>query len=330
MPKTLLTLILVLLPGLAFAGELIHTTATLSEARSELAATSVGNLALFAGGSGVSGYSDTVDIYHADTGAWSTAALSQPRRRLAGATVGNLALFAGGKYGGSAYSDRVDIYDAQTGTWSTASLSGPRCGLTATSVGSLAMFAGGYGPTGESDVVDIFDAQTGLWTAATLSRAGRAWGATVGDKALFAMNHHTLTVDIYDAPTGSWPTDVVTEEAAPLCAATAVGDKALFADAVGTVHVYDDSLQQWTTATLSRDREHSAATSLGGVALFAGGRGEDSYTNVVDMFQYLPAVPHEIPEPFTRTLLFMGVVTLSLVHFMAVKNRRKKPSCEAR
>jgi len=60
------------------------STATLSAARSDLAATSVRDLALFGGGLDSRGASSSrVDIYHSTTGTWSTATLSAARSDLA-------------------------------------------------------------------------------------------------------------------------------------------------------------------------------------------------------------------------------------------------------
>ncbi len=70
----------------------VWSTGQLSVARANLAAASVGNVALFAGGD----TSDAVDVYNGTTGAWSTAQLSVARYSLAAASVGNVALFAGG------------------------------------------------------------------------------------------------------------------------------------------------------------------------------------------------------------------------------------------
>ena len=67
------------------------STAQLSTATYHLAATSVGNVALFASGA--------VDLYNSVTGTWSTAQLSVARARLAATSVGNMALFAGGDTG---------------------------------------------------------------------------------------------------------------------------------------------------------------------------------------------------------------------------------------
>jgi len=88
------------------------STATLSVARSNLAATSVGNVALFGGGDGANGMCNTVDIYNATTGTWSTASLSVARWQLAATSVGNVALFGGGcnDDGCDDASSTVDIY----------------------------------------------------------------------------------------------------------------------------------------------------------------------------------------------------------------------------
>jgi hypothetical protein len=71
------------------------STARLSVAREYLAAASVGNVALFAGGQ--RSYSAVVDVYNGTTGAWSTAQLSVARSGLAATSVGNVAVFAGGQ-----------------------------------------------------------------------------------------------------------------------------------------------------------------------------------------------------------------------------------------
>ena len=76
------------------------STAQLSVARNHLAATSVGNLAIFAGGkiylNSDSTESDAVDLYNSASGTWSTARLSVARYNMGATSVGNLAFFAGG------------------------------------------------------------------------------------------------------------------------------------------------------------------------------------------------------------------------------------------
>jgi hypothetical protein len=74
------------------------TTATLSQARSALAATSVDNrYALFGGGYNGSVSSNVVDIFDSLSGMRNTTALSQARYWLAATSLGNLAFFGGGQ-----------------------------------------------------------------------------------------------------------------------------------------------------------------------------------------------------------------------------------------
>jgi len=78
---------------------------SLSEACNFLAATTVGDLALF--GCGAS---------------WSTASLSQTQGTLSATLLQKLAIFGCGGSQGRGYT-RVDIYNSTSGTWSTATLS---------------------------------------------------------------------------------------------------------------------------------------------------------------------------------------------------------------
>jgi hypothetical protein len=102
-----------------------HTTATLSEARSRLAATSSGELVFFAGGdNAITGQTSArVDILDISSGKWTTITLSQPRDDVAATSSRNLVFFGGGWDGTTPYSDLVDIYNISSGSWSTASLS---------------------------------------------------------------------------------------------------------------------------------------------------------------------------------------------------------------
>lgn len=274
-----------------FGADLVHTTATLSEARTGLAATTVDNKALFAGGCAGRAYglppgsycaSDVVDIFDADTGLWSTATLSQGRFHLAATTVGSKALFAGGYHDAWNESNVVDIYDTDTGLWSTATLSEPKAELVATTVGNKAMFTAG-------SVVDIYDADTGLWSTATLSQARWGLAATaVGHKALFAGGDGwwaSDVVDIYDDQSDLWSTATLSQGRLH-AAATAVGDKAMFAGGDSgwqgddiesppvpsdVVDIYGVGTGLWSTATLSDARTGVAATTVGNTALFSGG-----------------------------------------------------------
>ena len=89
--------------GLEYYGEI----GSLSVAKKAIAATTVGNYALFGGGES---NSSVVDAYNASLTRSTPTALSVARGRLNAATVGNYALFAGGYDSEPSYFSTVDAY----------------------------------------------------------------------------------------------------------------------------------------------------------------------------------------------------------------------------
>ncbi len=277
------------------------SVANLSQSRSDITATVVGDLAIFAGGNSSKGYSNVVDMYNAEAGQWSTAALSQARNSLVATAVNGSAIFAGGF--NSWFSNVVDIYNVSKGQWSTGALSQGREDLVATTVGNLAIFAGGTGPAwaSNSNIVDIYNSGTGQWSAAALSQGRFGLAATtVGNDAIFAggeVNNpsggytYSAVVDIYNSSTGQWSTSKLSQARGGL-AATTVGDEAIFAGGgSGTgspsdvVDIYNSSTGQWSTSKLSQARSSLAAITVGDEAIFAGGwSGTGSPSDVVDIY----------------------------------------------
>ena len=86
----------------------------LSKAKDELAATTVGNYALFGGGFLKGTPCATVDVYDSSLTRTTATDLSEGRRTLAATTVGNYALFGGGYMPtkDESYSAAVDVYCA--------------------------------------------------------------------------------------------------------------------------------------------------------------------------------------------------------------------------
>jgi hypothetical protein len=173
------------------------STARLSVARSDLAATSVGNLAIFAGGQNRDAefrqqLLDVVDVFNSATGVWATARLSMPRIYLSATSAGNTAIFAAGLavYGTANMGIEADLYNSANGTWSTARLSSGRWAGAATFVGTVALFAGGIQPEdwrGPSNATDLYNSATGTWSTAQLSSGRKHLAATsVGNVAIFA------------------------------------------------------------------------------------------------------------------------------------------------
>lgn len=268
------------------ASSLLWTSATLSQARYELAATTVGSLALFAGGVLESSVpTDRVDIYNSTSHTWSNASLSEPRGHLAATTVGALALFAGGQ-NASGNSDRVDIYDVRTNAWTTASLSTPRAYLSAVTVLDIAIFAGGREPYGgESAQVDIYNATSNSWRTANLSEAmSSAAAVAVGNHVLIGAGVNTSTmqdpVDIYDAASSTWSVTIPLQPRAGASGA-GLGNVAVFAGGLVdfsfpapsvAADLFDSATNFWTPGPpLSLARMFMAVTTVIGRAVFAGG-----------------------------------------------------------
>jgi formylglycine-generating enzyme required for sulfatase activity len=274
----------------------LWTTATLSQGRCVLAATSAGGKAFFGGGYIGSGVSDVVDIYDTATGAWSTKTLSQARDWLSAASVGGKVVFGGGGTTGTA-SNVVDVFDAASGTSSTATLPHARGLLSAASNAQNVFFAGGIN-VNYSNAVDIYNTVTGTWSSATLSQARRNPAAVAaGDKVLFGGgywysngDHCSNVVDVYNTITGTWTTATLLQGRDVLAAASA-GNKAFYGGGYNydtgpsnVVDIYDASTNTWSTATLTQARGWLAAASAMGRVFFGGGSGSSGDSNVVDIF----------------------------------------------
>jgi hypothetical protein len=212
-------------------------TATLSQARRGPAATSVGNVALFAGGE--TGTSSLVDVYDASSGAWTTKRFPITRSGSASARSGSLAFLvrdapeAVSTYDAGSLPTLADLYDVETESWAAIEIPGS----TRTPVGNGAstfyrravasagtkfLVAGGREISGVVaqvlDVVDIYDVAEGAWETAALSEARQdVVGIGVGNLAFFAGGHHvaindpTDRVDIYDGASGRWTTAALSQ-----------------------------------------------------------------------------------------------------------------------
>ena len=277
----------------------VGTATDLSEARGGLAATSVGNYALFGGGwidIGYPEYKNTVDAYDTSLTRTIPTALSEARDGLAATSVGNYALFGGG--GNRVYADgymyfvgtaTVDAYDTSLTRTIPTPLSEARSTLAATTVGNYALFGGGDDNDGSYiATVDAYDTSLTRTIPTPLSEARSTLAATtVGNYALFADGYDTgmpkNIVDAYDTSlTRTIPTPL--SEGRSELAATTVGDYALFGGGgnmgtgIATVDAYDTSLTRTIPTPLSEARYGLSATSVGDYALFGGsGSTVDAY-----------------------------------------------------
>jgi hypothetical protein len=208
------------------------STAQLSVARCTLAAASVGNVALFAGGYIRSsallcrrGSRSVDDFVHVEC---------LRVLRCCGYVCPLTACCLTRATAGGILSNAVDLYNSATGTWSTAQLSVPRNYLAAASVGSVALFAGGDS------------------SSALLRWKGR--GGWSVDGCVRVQSLRVLRWCGY------------------VCRATACCLTRATADVPWkVVDLYNGTTGTWSTAQLSVARWGLAAASVGNVALFAGG-----------------------------------------------------------
>ena len=266
----------------------------LSQARYNLAATTVGNYALFGGGYSSSGYSSVVDAYDESLTRIIPSNLSRARINLSATTVGNYALFGGGMASiGDTYSKVVDAYDLNLTKTIPTELSQGRDYLSATTVGNYALFGGGYYGS-RSNVVDAYDQELTRTIATELSKSRSSLSATtVGNYALFGGgydNGYLSVVDAYDLNLTKTTATGLSKGRESL-SSTTVGNYALFGGGynnsrLSVVDAYDINLAKTIPAELSQGRNYLAATTVGNYALFGGGQSSSSSSNsnVVDVY----------------------------------------------
>lgn len=262
--------------------------------REDLAATTVGNYAIFG-----SGYSCTND---ASTNYWDAYSSSLSRILLeslydyavsnyAAATVGNYALFTGGYYYQSnSETNKAGGYDSSL-TIVTAPNLEKRQNHGAATVGNYALFCGGgyqasYSYATQKNGAAYNASLTS--SSVSISTAKENMGATsVGNHAIFAGGYTsntsstaTAAVDAIDTSLTSSRLEDLSQKRGNL-AATSVGDYAiiaggsyqdeLFFNPTALVEVYDSSLVRTVISPLSVARMYLEATTVGKYALFAGG-----------------------------------------------------------
>jgi hypothetical protein len=202
------------------------TVHKLSVPGNSIAAASVGDKVLFAGGDGTysGGWKRSIvtDIYNLSTNTWSIAPLCSEGKRgkHAAVTLNNKVYIAGGEAWGSTWygSNRIDVYDNATNTWSAEFLSQGKLGLSGIAVQNKIYWAGGttgrYPSLEITCSVEIKDVNVGSSTVQSLSKPV-AWSTPVvrDNKILFFgvnnMNPETNKFDIYDIATNTWSIGVL-------------------------------------------------------------------------------------------------------------------------
>ncbi|KAJ2746749.1 hypothetical protein GGI20_001079 [Coemansia sp. BCRC 34301] len=294
--------------------------AMLSVARSSIAATSVGHVALFAGGRLQNdSYSDVVDIFNRHTKKWTTARLSVPRSEIgAGSLAGRYALFAGGMDDSFRPMSVVDVYDAETAKWSTISLRTPRAAPRILDLGNMAAIIGGLSGDLQylSRAIDYVGADLSSYNA-TLPFLYPQFGLAVSDRdcgiGLFASgyqnnkpgerfndfqpsNQTTLfTADsssVSFSPAPVFPYPRWGAGGAASNGLFAIGGGHLFGDGtteplttvVDRVDLYNATAGQWSSnpLKLSVPRDYPLVQAVGDYIVFAGGSDKSKDFDILD------------------------------------------------
>lgn len=278
------------------SGELTYYGAItpLSYGRTIVGAASIGNYALFAGGTkdgkpclGVDGYdSSLTKLSSVENLTVGFGAYSDVYDRIAGATVGNYALFACGTVNADAYDSSLTKSNPTVCTYGDSEMSGA-------SIGDYALFAGGYLNGSKTNIVNVVNSSlTKLSNKAIGTKARRPTGVSAKKYAFFAGGNtsatqgnkraYTSDVTVFDSSlTRTDPTDL-TDRKCP--AGASIGNYVVFAGmAYGDglyannstcdttmVEVYDASLTKSLAAPLSANTHNVMGASTGDYALFIG------------------------------------------------------------
>lgn len=268
----------------------------------ELAATTVGDYAMFSGGRNGSTFYASNTFYNSSLSRSYATNMGVARAGLAATTVGNYAIFGGGRTKASTTfaSMATDAYNkSMTKESGISSLRQYASSLAATTVSTIAFFGGGIYDNSRVKTMTAYNASLSrINTVPDLTAGGNGIAATsIGEYALFGGgNSYSATVNGYNTSLTSVPVPSLSVGRLGL-SATSNGHYALFGGGIqsittqATVDCYDSSLVRTSLASgLSAHRYRLAATSIGEFAFFGGGEPTTSNgssmspVNNVDVF----------------------------------------------
>ena len=274
----------------------------LSQTRGYLAAVTVGNYAIFAGGEWyryTPPYADDTDIYDNNLSYIKSENMPNSTGHLAGTTVGDTALIAGGldQWGSS---NKIITYtkDLVRGVY-THHLSDARFDLGATGIGEYALFAGGNTEKDSkkySSVVDAFDSTLTQTTPTPLALAEPCVGAANGNYAIFCGKSNNAKVSAYDE---NLTRTIAAAPSQGQFAAARAGNYVVFAgeDAMLT-DAYDLFLTRTMPQSTPLTRHRMAGTTLHDYALFVESATDEGGTFMAtDIFDAF-LTRTEIRDPF--------------------------------
>lgn len=285
----------------------VESVTSLSFSTPSLAATSIGNYALFGGGQfgTTSTFYSSVNSFDENLTREIQTSLSRAREKLAATSVGNYALFGGG----NGYSIRdiyniVDAFNSELVHSSPTGLSVARSLLASAHIGSYAIFAGGSkraitGSDYNLNTVDAYNSSLTRTIPTALSVArGKLVGTNNANYAIFAGPGDD--VDAYNRSlTHTIPSQL--RISGNECAGTPIGEYALFAgNSSGMADAYDSELTRISAPNISNGGQ-SGATTLQNYAIFAGGDriGTSSPTDAVNVYDENLTLISPSPSPLS-------------------------------
>lgn len=297
-----------------------HTVEFLSEPRTQVASTTIGERLFVIGGykyigtpaegqvnAGQPQYaiSNRIDIYNNTSKIWTTASLLSPRLGMQVSTFGSKILVSGGWSGGSGSDFRsdVEIIDSLDYSKTTKSLSRGRIGHASVVVGDKAYFIGGiHSYNSSSDTSDIIDGTMDVYnlstdTLETLSiPRKRAYSLAVASGGKIYIgggtnNSNTLggIVDIYDTQNNSWSSVNIASHGNGLVAGL-VGDSIIFAGGTSSpnsISIINTVTNSISIRTLNLGRYNLGMSISNGKAFLAGGTGgsdPSGNTDIIEIF----------------------------------------------
>ena len=274
-----------------------HTTMSLGNG-TQNAGASVGEHALFAGGSKLNG---KVKAYDYSLVGSDAPSLSTARYSMTGASVGDYAIFAGGRTesGSRGLSNKVDAYNSSLVNSTPAALAVARDEIAGASVGDYAIFYTGLdSATNGCNNVDAYNSSlvkaSIINTTSYDTRAASA--AAVGEYALFAGGAARVDNSSSYAYVFAYNKFLVRTSLASLSvsrryiAGASVGDYAIFAGGCtyvesgiyehhsqNRVDAYSSSLVKTNPEALEKARYYAKGESSDRFAIIAGGHYNDAY-----------------------------------------------------
>ena len=145
------------------------STASLSEGRTDLSATTSGNKIYFSGGKNNTAVSWRIDIFDGASNTWDTTHLMEPKMSMAAIAVGNNLYWAGGTNNQWINSNNVEIRDLSTGL-SSMECGLPKFGHSAVQKNDNIVFFTGSNTISSGTDFDIYNTTSQTWSIGRLSQ----------------------------------------------------------------------------------------------------------------------------------------------------------------